>query len=352
MSLQAGRLQPNQDAEYHDFLDRLGQTSPAVLGYHYPVYRDMLCHAGIGEPVYLGARQEGRLTGVLPAFRRKTAAGTVYSSLPFFGPNAGVLCESGETRKKIHESLLTALLDQARADEALSCSVYTPFLDEDFQGYEAVFGDAVKTLKFTQYNELGAPVWEHGALGRNLKKAKRSGMIISAEVTAEKLECFYALYEQECRANGIPVKPKAGVFFLAEKGVASGRAKLYFAYLNGQMAGGLMVLWSPQTVSYYIPCVHPDAKTHQPGVALIQHAMECAAQAGLRFWNWESSPDRESGVYRFKKKWSAVEASYRIYLKIFCKERLEELGREGIVRHFPFFYVYPFSQLRENTLSL
>src|SRR4051812_34188191 len=109
-ALKVTLLEKTTDAVYAAFLDRLSGKNPAVLGYHYPFYRDMLVSAGIGEPLYYGAWAGPELVGVLPGFIKKSPAGLAYCSLPFFGPNAGVLCAGGDAESEIHRELLTTVL--------------------------------------------------------------------------------------------------------------------------------------------------------------------------------------------------------------------------------------------------
>ena len=345
MSICVEELSPRDDQEHIDFLDRLGRTSPSVLGYYYPFYRDMLVEIGVGQPVYLGARRDGELVGLLPAFVRKSALGTVYCSLPYFGPNAGVLC-GDEARAEIHSALLQALLDRARADDALSCAVYTPFMFDEFALYDAVMPEAIVVNKFTQYLDVRITTWDKGTIARNIRKAKKVGVEISLDITPERVETFYTIYERNCKDYGIPLKPRKCVDFLVSARVLGHYTSIYFAFHEGHMIGGLLVIWGPLVASYYIPCVLAEARTLQPGPALIERAIRDAKARGIRFWNWESSPSRESGVYRFKKKWGSVEGTYRIYVQAFRpRELFQRLGVDGILRHFPYFYVYPFDLL-------
>lgn len=345
MTISVEELSPRDDQEQVDFLDKLGNVSPSVLGYYYPFYRDMLVEIGVGQPVYLGARRNGDLVGLLPTFVRESAQGMVYCSLPYFGPNAGVLCDN-EARAEVHSALLTALLDRAKADAALSCSVYTPFLFDEFALYDAVIPEAIVVNKFTQYLDLRITTWDKGAIARNIGKAKKSGVEISSDITPGRVDTFYTIYEQNCQDYGIPLKPRKCVDFLVSERVLGRYTGIYFAFHEGEMIGGVLVIWGPLVASYYIPCVLAEARTLQPGPALIERAIQEARARGIRFWNWESSPSRDSGVYQFKKKWGSVEGTYRIYVQAFRpREFFQRLGVDGILRHFPYFYVYPFDLL-------
>lgn len=317
-----------------------------MLGYHYPFYRDILVEIGVGHPFYLIAREKKKIVGVLPAFRRNTLSGAVYNSLPFFGPNAGVLCADDEKSAEIHTSLLKEFLHHAQRNNALSCSIYTPFLFDRFELYDAIIPNAVVMNRFTQYSDLRTASWSK-KIQYDLRKTQKLGIKISKNVTPEYLEQFYAIYNQNCQDNFVPLKPKKCIQLLASDKYIGKFTDIYFAFHNGTMIGGLLVLFSPITVSYYIPCTLPGAKTLQPGTLLIDEAVRDARARGIQFWNWESSPSRESGVYRFKKKWGAEEKPYRIYVQPFQpKSKFCELGVENIRRDYPYYFVYPFDDCR------
>jgi GNAT superfamily N-acetyltransferase len=343
MSVEVVELASGDDAELSRFLDSLGQRSGSVLGYHHPFYRDMLEHIGVGRPLYLGARISGRLIGYLPAFVKRTPDGSALCSLPFFGPNAGVLC-APEDAAEVHTALLQRLLRVGAQLNGLSCSVYTPFLFQDFAFYDAAFADATVVTRSTQYLDLSSIQWSK-EIQYDLRKAHRSSIQVSTETTRERLVEFYDIYRQNCEDNGIPPKPWECIEFLADEKLQGKYAQFYFAILDHQLISGLLVLSSPTTASYYVPCTLKDHRSHQPGTLLIARAIEDARARGLKYWNWESSANR-SGVLHFKKKWGSIEQEYRIYVKALPpEERLRQLGRERIAAMFPYFFVTPFDKL-------
>ena len=347
MSLEVVELSSGEaqdDAEITRFLDTLASTSGSVLGYHYPFYRDMLRALEIGEPLYLAARRSGQMCGFLPVFEKIAPSGIVLSSLPFFGPNAGVLSakeDCGET----HSELLGKLLSLGQEKQALSCSVYTPFQFRDFELYDAYFGDAAVTDKFTQYLDLSSVQWSKD-VNYDLRKAQKATITITSDVTGERLERFFEIYWQNCLDYDIPPKPRACLEFLTKKEALGATTQIYFAMLGDLLVAGLLVVFSPSTMSYYLPCSAAEYRSHQPGSLLIDRAIKDARSRGIRFWNWESSPRRDSGVYAFKEKWGSREDSYRVYCKTFqSEEKLRAIGKERLANEFPYYYVWPFDRL-------
>lgn len=340
------RLQASDDDRLSAFLDRVGAVNPSVLGYHYPFYRDMLERIGIGDPHYLGAWTGDELVAFLPGFLRKAPLGTCYCSLPFFGPNAGVIEDTDDRHPGAAAALIDAVSQQlATLPDAISAAFYTNFLPTESEREQALFEGALRVPKFTQFLPIADGTWP-GVLRRNLRKAVAAGVRIERHLDEERITRICAIYHQNCNAYGIPPKPAEAVRFLLTEGHRLGFVRCHTALLEGQVVSALVTLWSPLTVSYYIPCTTPEARSTQAGVALIDRVYREAAAEGRRYWNWESSPDRESGVYRFKKKWGSKESDYSIYVRPFRPERFfRDVGRDQLSREFPYYFVYPYGRL-------
>jgi hypothetical protein len=344
MSLEVAELSTHDDEHLISFLDSLAKESGSVLAYHYPFYRKMLEKLGIGRPLYLGARRSGQLCGYLPAFLKQTEQGSVVCSLPYFGPNAGVL-SSSEGRAEIHTMLLKKLLRMAEDANALSCSVYTPFLFEEFEPYASAFGQCVVVEKFNQYLEIERAQWS-GDIERKLRRAQRVPVRVTCDVTEERLATFYEIYRQNCADYGIPQKPWECIKFLAARELLGKFTQIYFAMINDQVVAGLLILLSPVTASYYIPCTLEKYRSDQPGTLIVDQAIKDVRARGLRYWNWESSPGRESGVYMFKQRFGSHEGQYRIYVRSFRpEEEFKRIGRDRIAEEFPYYFVWPFDRL-------
>ncbi|MCC7418326.1 MAG: GNAT family N-acetyltransferase [Acidobacteria bacterium] len=341
-------LGPDADDRYAAFLDHLAVRSPRVLAYHHPIYRDMLAGAGAGTPLYLGAFDGPDLVGALPGFVAESGHGACYCSLPYFGPNAGVLTDEGrEGSAEVHRLLIGAVLRTMRERRApLTAVFYAPFLFDCWELYRAPLGDVLEVDRQTQYLDLPSLGPFDAKLAYDIRKAERAGLSVTTDATDETLRLFYGVYEENCREHGIPRKPFAAIQTLVRRGAPGGLARTYFALQGNTLVGGLLVLWSAQVASYYVPCARADARPLQPGTLLIDRAIRDARAAGLRYWNWEASPPDRAGVGAFKQKWGSQASSYKIFVKRFCDEsRLSAIGAAELGRSFPYFFVYPYDRL-------
>lgn len=343
MHLEVRRLESADDGEYEGFLNNL--RCPCVLGYHYPFYRDILARMEIGQPVYLGAFLRGELVGALPGFLRTTDIGSVYCSMPFFGPNAGVIYADDAIANDVHKALLGEAISILQSSfYPISATFYTPFLFHNWRLYDECLPNSITVDKLTQYLPVEDAKWDSKIL-YDLRKAEKCAVAVSSDISAEMVDNFYTIYEQNCVDIGIPLKPKTCIESLF-RGTGTGLVKAYCAIRSGALIGGLLILRSRMTVSYYLPCTIESEAALQPGTLLIDKAFADAKNDGLRFWNWESSPSRTSGVFKFKKKWGSIDSEYRIYVQPFTDAgTLAKIGKEALRAHFPHFFVFPFERM-------
>jgi len=337
-------LTKREDNLLSKFLDQLGKTNISVLAYHFPFYRDVLEKSEVGKPLYFGCWQNEKLIGVLPGFIKESDLGIVYSSMPFFGPNAGVLCDYFcDNSQIIHTTLINSVLSYlANHSDPISASFYTPFNRSDFDFYSNSISSTLSIIKHTLYLPLAE--YKLNAKTRyDVKKSQNYGVKISTDVTTEKVRIFNSIYEKNCEDYCIPQKPYKVISQLASKSYKCKKIRFYFAEYNKKIIAGLLVLWGVKTASYYIPCSLHEYRYLQASSLLINYAMTDTKKNGLNYWNWESSPSTDSGVYKFKKKWGSTESEYRLFIKIFKKQAFfEHLGKNKIADRFPYFFVYPF----------
>ncbi|MFH0759018.1 MAG: GNAT family N-acetyltransferase, partial [Bacteroidota bacterium] len=197
-------LDPTHDSLIESFLDNLSRTNESILGYHYPFYRKILENIGVGEALYVGQiDQNNNLSAILPGFIKSSDLGTVYSSLPFFSPNASIICDYNSTiYKEIHRSLYDFLLNHLKNYEMISASFCTPFNAYKIMPvYNEYFRKSFIVNKFTSYLKLNEFKLNPG-LEYDIRKAIKSGVIISSEIKANDIDIIYEIYYNNCMDYG------------------------------------------------------------------------------------------------------------------------------------------------------
>ncbi|EMN01226.1 acetyltransferase (GNAT) domain protein [Leptospira noguchii str. 1993005606] len=341
-------LDATYDNEIVAFLNKISKSNYSVLGYHYPNYRKMLEKIDIGKPLYLGLRDnKENIVAILPGFIKTQKEGSVYSSLPFFGPNAGILFDKNSiNQEQAHLYLLQFLFHELKNYDMVSASLYSNFYDNsDFPLLQKFIPDSITLDKFTSYISL-YDFKLSSSLEYDIRKATRSGVKIREVRTMQDVEDIYNIYKQNCIDYGILLKPKECLKSLVEQSKSINTVKTYIAEYSGRVIGALIMIYSPSIASYYLPCSIHEYRSYQPMTFLINHAIQESIRMGIHYWNWESSPSKESGVYRFKKKWGSMDKVYKIFIKPFKDIHFfRKLGRLGIGELYPHYFVYPFSEI-------
>ncbi len=351
------RLTNKNRDELRNFLDSVGRTASGamVLGYHYPENIDMLLEVlqPGAEMCFFGARDDkGALVGVLPGIFKRSGELSCYNSLPFFGPNAGVIADIAGPRRyaEVASALTEAAIEFARTEGAVTAVFYTPFNPARLELVNPALtrDGAIRIPRETLYLKLpdsDQHKWDKN-IAYDLRKAEKAGMQLLAGISSDDTDRVFQIYARNCEDYGIPAKPRECIEHLVRVSQGSSRILGYSAKLDGKVIAALLVWHAPQTVSYYLPCTDPEFRTLQPGSLLIDHAVREAARKGLKYWNWERSPEKMSGVYHFKKKWGSEEAFYDVVVVPTGNvAALREAGADEVARRFPFFFVYPFDQL-------
>ncbi|MBI3298606.1 MAG: GNAT family N-acetyltransferase [Elusimicrobia bacterium] len=336
-------------------MDALGGStaSASVLGYHYPENRDMLLRvlSKGTEACFIGAwSADGELQAVLPGMLHRAGGRACYNSLPFFGPNAGVLASAEDPARYagLARALTLAAVELARGEQALSAVFYSPFNPEGLPLPNPALDEDLKPLRVprtTLFTSIGAEAEWAADIRYDIRKAEKAGVTVQEGIAADAVGRVYEIYAKNCADFGIPLKPRECIEHLCRFG--GKRVAAYTARLEGEIIAALIVLRGPRTASYYLPCGDSKHRALQAGSVLIERAVRDARDAGLTYWNWEASPDKEGGVYRFKRKWGAQESGYEVSVVPLVDDGvLKEIGSKGLADDFPFYFVYPYAALQ------
>jgi hypothetical protein len=335
------------DAAYDRFLSAYEGSN--LLGYYTLTFRDVISQTLGDEFFYFVATQAAQPVAILPGFLRRTPAGNVFNSLPFFGPNAGILYDPDCDREVVFAALFEALEELMRTENVISASVYEPLFSQDRDLYERHFRPTHVTRRSTQVTDLTHELSWSKAREWDIRKARRSGVeTVPGAVTAADphLNAFYSIYSKNCADNGAPRKPRS--FFDAVWNMRCPDARIRYAFHDGALVGGLLMFGAGTSASYYTPAVDRDARKLQVLPLLIDEMATALRDEGFRRWNWERSPSRESGVFQFKARWGAAVSDYAVFTRVLCGE--SEIRRlvEDFER-FRYYFVVPFeaSQVRQ-----
>lgn len=305
------------------------------LIYYSPAFRRYLLAVAGGECRSRLALDRGRVVGVLPVLMKPGPFGPVLNSLPFFGSNGGVLASSAAA-----EAALRAEYDRLASEAAVATWIAHPFMDTPAPRHD------LTDERIAQWTMLSAadtvPPGVESSARRNIQKAQSSGVTVRESAGA--LGFLEATHRANMAAIGGRAKP-AAFFSQLEATMTYGREwRLHVAEQDGRALAALLTFEAARTVEYVMPVVVESARSLQPTALILAAAMADAARRGFTRWNWGGTWLSQEGVYRFKKKWGAVERRYRYFVTLNDASLRRRTAAE-LSAAYPWYFTLPYDQL-------
>jgi serine/alanine adding enzyme len=274
--------------------DAYVESRPAATGYHRWAWRHVFEEAFGHEAVYLAARDESGLRGILPLVKfRSLLFGRFLVSLPFVN-YGGVVADDEEAAR----ALVDAAVSEARAHRATHIE-----LRHMSRRFPAL---AVKQHKVQMRLPLPASdeaAWKalDNKVRNQVRKAEKSGLTTEAG-GAGLVADFYSVFARNMRDLGTPVYTRR--LFEAVLHHFPADASLHVVRLEGEpVAAGVLVgyrgivenIWASSLREHRALC---------PNMLLYWAMLRDAIAAGREVFDFgRSTPDE--GTYKFKVQWGA-----------------------------------------------
>jgi serine/alanine adding enzyme len=291
-AVQVLRCKPNVEGAWSTLIHQMDDANVAQSPLWYTAIHRAYGHI----PLYLQAENTTGQMAILPAFLvRSRLFGTVVTSMPFL--DMGGPCSSSPA---LSCTLVTRLIEEAAHHGAglveLRCTVP---LDLPV----AATGDKVNL--FLSLPKDPGCLWKQlDAKVRNqVRKAERSGLSVEFG-QSERLDDFYETFAQNMRDLGSPVHARG--FFQAILEAFGNQARIALVRKDARPIGGLLALafksslivpWASSLRQYLSLC---------PNMLLYWETLRNACLEGFQRFDFGRS-SRNSGTYRFKRQWGAVE---------------------------------------------
>jgi FemAB-related protein (PEP-CTERM system-associated) len=285
--LQVSLATPRDEDAWERFVD----ASADAAGYHAWGWRRVFANAFGHEPVYLIARQDQQIAGVLPLVQIKSLFfGNSLTSLPFLN-YGGVIADTTEAAA----ALIAAAGDQAR--ERKSKHVELRHVDRQFPDLPC------KTHKVAMHLPLTPTIWDDldRKVRNQIRKAEKSGLVVERG-GEQLLGDFYAVFARNMRDLGTPVYSRR--LFEEVLRTFPGRTQLHIVRLQGQpIAAGftyrtesmVQLPWASSIREFNSLCAN---------VLLYWDAIQFAQSTGAAVFDMGRSTPNE-GTFKFKAQWGA-----------------------------------------------
>ncbi len=325
--------------QYHDFL--MGKKESLI--YYSLKYRDLLVNLLQCNSDYLIAVEKGHIFGILPLMIKNGTYGKIINSLPFYGSNGGILAANKEAYQLLLKEYNKIVNSK---DVAAATLISNPLINQD---YSQISHDLIdqRIGQWTPFLNKEDPEDSlmkrfHYKTRNMIRKAQKSGIIVQKDNA--QMEFIKKTHIENMKAIG--GKFKSDLFFslVGSHFLCETDYNIYTASKDGQLIAGLLVFYFNQKVEYFTPVVKKEFRTFQPLSLIIYHAMIEAAQKGFTWWNWGGTWLTQEGVYRFKKRWGAIDKEYTYYTKINNHDIFNK-RKEELLHHYDHFYVIDFKKL-------
>lgn len=331
------------EEDYNNFIE----SHPGATLYQTTKFRDFIIHCIGGDPVYLIARCDDKVTGVMPFMVQEGELGKIVNSLPFFGSYGDILSSHTETRSALslyfNEFLQNKKISSATIIGNPFCEKISEFIrDKDLVDTRIVQWTELRDEQSIKTNILSQI---DGSARRNLKKCEKEGIQVKIDNTA------LGFLEENHRKNMAEIgglqKPPTFFSAIDKLLIPDSDYKLYVAHKSGKYLAALLVFYFKNYAEYIMPVTLEGYRELQPTSIIIYEAMIDAANSGMNVWNWGGTWTTQAGVYRFKKKWAAKERIYNYYTKLYDKSILG-YTEEQLFHFYPYWYVVPHKYLLKN----
>ncbi len=338
------KLKEKDDSEYQAFLD---SCEASLLYYGLPYKRFLEALLGCRSEYWI-ARENGKITGVLPVMEKGGPFGRVLNSLPYYGSHGAVLHATQAARDALY-ARFDALANHSGV--AAATLIGHPLLSSEEAPVEHNFQDE-RIGQFTrlpQGENLESRILAllDGSTRRNIRKAKDSGITVSVDNKA--VEFLERIHCENMALIGGREKTRAFFDLFPKYFEADREYRIYVASQGNRAVSALLLFYFNRTVEYFVPVTVKEHRSIQPMAEILYRAMLDAARAGYTGWNWGGTWNSQEGVHRFKRKWGAQDHRYRYYVKV-NDESLLEQTEDALLEGYPGFYVVPFSCLHSVCL--
>jgi FemAB-related protein (PEP-CTERM system-associated) len=272
--------------------DAFVAASPAASGYHGWAWREVFERSFGHTCVYLMARRDGGLEGVLPlVYINSLLFGRTMTSLPFLNYGGVVADRNDAARALVAEAARVARVRRCRHVELR----HTARRFDDWP---------CKRHKVAMQLPLRAGMWEviDRKVRNQIRKAEKSQLTIERG-GAEYLRDFYAVFARNMRDLGTPVYDLR--FFEEVLRAFPARTHILVVRLKDTPVAAALTYRTGTMVEVPWASSVRDYNSLCPNHLLYWHAIESAVAEGCEVFDFgRSTPDE--GTYKFKEQWGAA----------------------------------------------
>lgn len=304
------------------------------------------------EPIFLLCSENGKDLAGFPLYLYRHSLGNVLSSIPHAGPMGGIFIKEGASQSQkelVYSALLEKAVDLAKKHSCLSLSIISNPFSDDVELYKRFLKPDTMLENFTQYIALNDPPhWSHGHRN-NVNRAKAAGVTLKDCDSKKELLAWYEIHRKRHAEIGAPELSYQLIENIFDQLVPAGIARLVLAVHGERIVAGVLYILHKKVIDVFMISIDSEFADLYSSFLITEHSLEWSQKKGCLVYNWQSSPDKRSGVYQFKQQWGSRDATYYYISKFFCEpKRLQAIGLNQIQKAYRGHFVAPFQAFRDD----
>lgn len=342
--------------------DALFEACPNAYIQQSTLWAEAIKDLGPDEPIFLLAHVDGQDLAGLPLYLYRQPTGNVLTSVPQPGPMGGVFVrdevDAGKKRE-FYSALLQRAEAMAREHQCLSLTFITDPFTNDVGLYEELLKPTYVFENFTQSIPLKEVIADgkftlkdynkRSNLSRNVKKSHEAGFEVQTTTSKEVLHEWYPIHvARHTEIGASPLRLDLFENILAVLGPKE-KAHLLIIRKGGEIASGCLYIHHRNILDVFLLSMNTKYFEQAPNFLNTEQSMLWAAGKGMLQYNWQSSPRRDSGVYRYKTQWGSKDIPYYFVTKLLVDAKVVAgIGLDTVKQKYPFHYVVPFAAFSEG----
>jgi len=270
--------------------------------FHHPFWSTLLeeCY-GYKSFVIVLRNNEGEIIAGLPVMEIDSwLTGKRWVSLPF-SDHCGPLLQNPDDIEKFTRKLIT----KSNENENLKFEIRheIPFLESDIND-KTFYIHSLELKKdpdelFKRFRKKGVQYC--------IKKASRSGIVISKDKDLESLITFFDLHLMTRKKLGVPTQPKKYFIKLWEYIIKQELGFTAIAYYEGEPVAGGVFLHYNKKLTYKYGATAPGSMHLYANHALLWDVIQWGCRNGFELFDWGRTDKDNEGLRQFKLGWGSDE---------------------------------------------
>jgi len=196
------------------------------------------------------------------------------------------------------------------------------------------------------------PSNKKGNPAATIRKAESVGFFPKLCTTMNEFERWYSIHLQRAADIGIrPLQRRLIERIWRDLG-KQGRSFLQLVMAGDEIAAGSLFILHRDVCDVFAISMDSRYAQDSPNYVVFKAALLEMSRRGVKFMNWQSSPKRGDGVFKFKRQWGSEERLYSFVTKTYCDEAaILSLGADGARREYPDHFLVPFGVFAQGRLS-